>query len=227
MDEDGERRRRVARRWWAVPVVGLVLLAGCSSSATAVPDRVVVIGDSSAALEQSALASLLRGHYSTGYLIGNSERITPIATSAGSHLDDGGAPAVVVVNLGTNDALRARSAPDDVAPMQPLLDAVAQVPCVVLTTVSLGADEKSSSSVALVVNDQIKRQAAADPRRFKVVDWENFLATLPAASLPTYVRADRVRPTPAGARWLAQSDLAGIRSCGTTAQPTVIGAMGH
>ena len=227
MGDGVDRRSRVARRWWAAPVVGLAVLAGCSSSATAVPDHVVVIGDSFAAIQQPALASVLHGQYTANYLIGNTERIGPIAASAGSHLDDHGAPAVVVVNLGTNDAIRGANVRSDEAPLQPLIDAVSDVPCVVLTTISLGADERSRTSVALVVNDQIKRVASTDPTRFKVVDWENFLATLPEASLDTYVRPDRIHPTPAGTRWLAQADLAGIRSCGTPAQPTVIGAMGR
>ena len=56
-----------------------------------------------------------------------------------------------------------------------------------------------------------------------MVDWAHFLVTLPAPSLSTYLRADRVHPTPAGAAWLARSDLAGIQACGRSAQPTVLG----
>ena len=81
--------------------------------------------------------------------------------------------------------------------------------------------------MALILNNEIKRLAIADPKRIKVVDWENFLVTLPAASLSTYLKPNRIRPTPAGARWLAKSDVAGIQACGKVAQPTVIGAIGH
>jgi hypothetical protein len=227
MDERAVRPSRAGRRWWALPALALAGLAGCSSSSTAAANHVVVIGDSAAVLEQSTLAPLLNPRYQVTYLIRYYGRIGPIVATASGHLSDGGTPGVVVVNLGTDDASRPRPGSDSAAPLQPLIDVVAHVPCVVLTTVSLGADERSRHSVALIVNDQIKRLAKADPTRFKVVDWENFLVTLPPASLSTYLQADRIHPTPAGARWLAQSDLSGIEACGTSAQPTVIGPLGR
>jgi hypothetical protein len=186
---------------------------------------VLAVGDSIAAIEQPALAPLLLRHYRVTYAIRQSGRMGPVIAKANGHLSSDSTPGEVVINLGTDDAARPR--PNAAAPsLQPLVDAVSHVPCVVMTTISRGADERSRGSLALTVNDQIKRLSEANPTRVKVVDWENFLVTLPSASLSTYLKADRIHPTPAGARWLAQSDLSGIQACGTPIQPTVVGPPG-
>ena len=226
MIERAGRTVRVDRRWWVAPVAALALVAGCSSSSALARNHVLVIGDSSAALEQSALAPLLPPRDKVTYAIRYFGRMGPIIAVADSRMSADGTPGAVIVNLGTDDASRPRPKGPAIS-LQPVVDAVSRVPCVVLTTISLGADERSRSSVALTLNDEIKRKAAADLTRIKVVDWENFLVTLPAASLNTYLQADRIHPTPAGARWLAHSSVSGIQACGTTAQPTVIGPLGH
>ena len=51
----------------------------------------------------------------------------------------------------------------------------------------------------MTINDEIKALSRADPTRIKVVDWEDFLVTLEPASRSTYLDADLVHSTQAGA----------------------------
>lgn len=227
MDVRAVRRARVDRRWWAVPVVGLALLAGCSSSPAAAPNTVMVVGDSAALLEQSVLTPLLSPPHQVVYVARYRSSLVPFTTATTNRISITGVPGAMIVNVGSDEASRPRPHPTTVPTLQPFMDAVSGVSCVVLTTVSLGADERSQTTVALRLNNEIKRLAIADPKRIKVVDWENFLVSLPKATLSTYLRADRIHPTAAGAQWLAAADVSGIRMCGKVAQPTVIGAIGH
>ena len=218
---EGTGRSRA--RWSILSVVLLGLVAGCSSPSV-VADRVVVIGDSSGALQEPDLAAALHPKFQVSTVIRTEGRVGAIEAAAVGPLTDGGTPGVVVVNLGTDDAIRPVRSSGITVDLQPLLDAIHAVPCVVLMTVGVGADERSGSTVALQINRQILRQEAADPKRVKVVDWEHFLATLPPQSLSTYLAPDRVHPTTAGDQWLARSDLAGVEACGSAVQPTVLGA---
>ena len=227
MDVRAVGRARVDKWWWAVPVVGLALLAGCSSSPAAAPNTVMVVGDSVALLEQSVLTPMLAPPHHVVYVARYHSGIAPFATVTTGRMSSSGIPGAMIVNIGTDEASRPRPRPTTVPTLQPFMDAVSGVSCVVLTTVSLGADERSRTSVALILNNEIKRLAIADPKRIKVVDWENFLVSLPAAKLSTYLRPDRIHPTAAGAQWLATSDVSGIQLCGKVAQPTVIGAIGR
>ncbi len=227
MDGRGVRGARVDKRWWAVPVVGLALLAGCSSSPAAAPNTVMVVGDSVALMEQSVLTPMLAPPHHVVYVARYRSSLAPFTSATTNGIASSGVPGAIIVNVGTDEASRPRPHPTTVPTLQPLMDAVSGVSCVVLTTISLGADERSQTTVALRLNNEMKRLAIAEPRRIKVVDWENFLVTLPKAKLSTYLRSDRIHPTAAGAQWLATADVSGIRMCGKVAQPTVIATIGH
>lgn len=220
------RGPRVRRWWWAVPVAAMGVLSGCSSTPPVAADKVVVIGDSDATLQESTLSQVLTPRYHVTGIFRPDGRIGPLAADVTSAQSTGGVPIAVIVNAGANEALRNGARQLSQAPFAPMARALSGVPCVVLTTVSRGADERSRGTEAVTINDEIKALSRADPTRVKVVDWENFLVTLEPASRSTYLNADLVHPTQAGARWLAHSDLAGIESCGSPTQPTVVGPTG-
>jgi hypothetical protein len=214
-----ERRRRRGRRWTALPVLGLVVLAGCASS-TSLPS-VTVLGDSGAAVQQTDLARTLDPPYTPTYLIRYGGRIGEMSSVLSNAIRHTGNPGVAIVNLGTTQALR--GGPQQTgSPLQPLVSATSGVPCVVLTTVNVKVDN-GPGGLAAQINHEIKLLALSKPTKYKVVDWNEFLSTLPPPSLPTYLQANDRLETPAGAQWLATADLAGVHACGTTHQPTVIG----
>jgi len=218
-------RRRVAAPVIALAALALTL-AGCSKSAT-VPS-VIVVGDSVTSVEQAQLQGALDPPYSPTFLVVPSGgRIGEMSALLSDSIRSNGNPGVVITNLGTTDALQAGTSSTTISPLSPLVSAAAGVACVVLTTVNVRTDHRldhlPDATVAARINHQIKLLALSDPTRYKVVDWNEFLATLPAASVPTYLQANGYLETQAGAAWLARADLAGVRSCGSTHQPTVIG----
>lgn len=213
------RRRRGGRGRVVVPVLALAVLAGCASS-TATPS-VVVMGDSGAALQQSALATTLDPPYTPTYLIRYGGRIGEMSAVLTTAIHHDGNPGVAIINLGTTQALRGGPQRSG-GPLQPVVTATSGVPCVVLTTINVQVD-RGPGGLAAEIDHEIKRLMVSDPTKYKVVDWNEFVSTLPPPSVPTYLEANGYLETPAGAKWLATADLAGVHACGTTHQPTVLG----
>jgi hypothetical protein len=174
-------------------------------------------------VEQPDLQAALATDYTPTFLLRTEGRIAGLSALLRKYVRANGVPGAVVANVGTEDALQATVSTTSGRLLQPLLTAASSTPCVVLTTVSLRADH-AGGSVAARINHEITLLAQSDPTRYKVVDWNHFLATLPAPSVPTYLQSDRIIETAAGAAWLARSDDAGVRECGSIHQPTVIGS---
>jgi propanediol utilization protein len=207
------------------PVLALAVLAGCGTS-TATPS-VTVVGDTVTATELAQLQPLLNPPYTTTYVIRSDGRIGEMSSLLSSSIDSKGTPDIAIVNLGTIDAIQSHGAGNPVAsPLAPLVSAASGISCVVLTTVNVMTDRNTNDTVAVRINHEIKRLTHSDPTKYKIVDWNEFLATLPAPSVPTYLQSNGVVETSTGASWLAKSDLAAVRACGTTHQPTVIGPNG-
>ncbi|MGA2836178.1 MAG: hypothetical protein ABSF84_06235 [Acidimicrobiales bacterium] len=204
-----------------VPLLALGVVAGCSSSTSG---RVAVVGDSLTAIEHPYLSPALERDYTTTYLVRAGGRIAGMSALLQAYVGADGTPGVAVTNLGTTDALAPTRSTASGAVLQPLVTATASIPCVVLTTVSLRADQAAGDDVAAQVDHRIVALERSDPTKYKIVDWNHFLSTLPAPSVPTYLRAGGILETESGAMWLAKADEAAVRACGTAHQPTVIGA---
>ncbi len=219
------RSMRRGRTWMVAPVLALAVLAGCSNNA-ALPS-VTVVGDSVTSIEQPQLESALARDYATTYIVHTGGHIGEMSALLNSSINSNGTPKVVITNLGTTDALQTDGATTTGFLLAPLVSATSGVSCVVLTTVNVRTDfrpdQVPDGTVATRINHQIKLLEQSDPTKYKVVDWNEFLVTLPAASIPTYLQANRLMETAAGATWLDRSDLAAVHSCGSTHQPTVIG----
>jgi len=221
-------RVRRHRRWAAALVIALatLALAGCSNSAT-VPS-VIVVGDSVTSVGQAQLQSTLDPPYAPTFLVVPAGgRIGGMSALLSASIRSHGTPGIVISNLGTTDALQDRTSTSTGSPLAPLVSATAGTACVVLTTVNVRTDHRADQlpdvTVAARINHQIKLLERSDPTKYKVVDWNEFLVTLPAASVPTYLQANGYLETATGGAWLARADLAGVRACGSTHQPTVIG----
>jgi hypothetical protein len=208
---------------WGRPAViaGLVVLAGCGGPAPA--PRVAVVGDSTTALAQPAIASALAPRYDPGYVFRISIRTDQILGLVAIAVHDSGPPWGAVVNLGTNDAVQGRSVAQATGAYGQLLALLEPAHCVVLTTVGSNADLRGHSTVAAALNRQIAAEAAADPARFRVVDWNAFLAGLDPATRRTYLRPDGIHETDLGATWLASADRAALDDCRHSGKVPLIG----
>ena len=198
----------------SLPAVSLaVLLASCSTGTN--PPRVAVIGDSITALAQPDISKALSPSYRVGYVFRISVRIDQMLGPVASDLRRNGPTAAAVVNLGTNDAIAGGDSAHALASFGQLMTTVGPVNCVVLTTIGPFADRRGGSDVGASLNRKMAALVAADPRRYKLVDWYGFLMSQGSQGRPIYLQPDLIHETPAGARWLASSDKAALGTCGT------------
>ncbi len=218
-------RTHTGRRWAAIALVAFGVVAGCGSSSV---DRVAIVGDSLTANEEPYLGSALAPGYTPTFIVRNGGQIAGMSSLLQNYIDADGTPGVAVADLGTMDALAvtASTAPTSSgsALLQPLLAATSSIPCVVLTTVDLRADVVRGDEVAAQINHRIVGLERSDPTKYKVVDWNEFVSTLPGPSVATYLEPGGIEETASGAMWLSRVDYAAVRECGTTHQPTVIGS---
>ena len=201
-----------------------VILASCSSITS--PPRVSVVGDSITALARPDISIALERSYNVGYVFRISVRIDQMLDLVASDLQHNGPTAAVVINLGTNDAIAGGNSAHALVNFDQLVTTVGSVRCVVLTTVGPFADNRGGSDVGASLNRRMIDLVAADPRRYKLVDWYGFLKTLDSQLRPNYLQPDLIHETQAGARWIAASDKAALDTCGTDEQIRMIRAPG-
>ena len=217
----GRRRHRLV--WQCLPAASVaVLVAGCS--AVSGPPRVSVIGDSITALAQPDISTALDHTYNVSYVFRIGVRIDQMLGLVASDLKDNGPTAAAVINLGTNDAIAGGNSAHALASFNQLLTAVGSVRCVVLTTIGPFADNRGRSDVGASLNRKLIALVAADPRRYKLVDWNGFLNALDSQTRPNYLQPDLIHETQAGARWIAAQDEAALDTCGTDEQTPMIPA---
>ena len=197
-----------------------VILVGCSSVTS--PPRVAVVGDSITALAQPDISSALEPSYSVGFLFRISVRIDPMLDLVASDLQRNSPTAAVVINLGTNDAIAGGDSAYALMNFDQLMTTVGSVRCVVLTTIGPFADNRGGSDVGASLNRRMNDLLAADPRRYKLVDWNGFLKSLKSQVHPIYLQRDLIHETQAGARWIAASDKKALDMCGTDEQIPMI-----
>lgn len=154
--------------------------------------RVPVVGDSITFVSAHEIATALEGRYQPDLHAAIGERIDQMLPALRTALRAD--PFAVVVNLGTNDALQARTHPDWQRGFTSMVAALAPVRCVVLTTISSLVDGPSASAVASEINRAISEAVSAHPN-FHVVDWN---AAVHRPSGPSLLDAGRIHPSPAG-----------------------------
>jgi lysophospholipase L1-like esterase len=198
-------------RW--LLAVATVLFASSSSPGVSKPS-VVFDGDSITVISTSAIHTLLDPSYNVEVLAVDGVRIdqslSALLLALQSH------PFAVVENLGTNDALSGGAHSNWMSSWDHLIQMTRTTSCVVLTTVGVAADAiYGHKPIAARINADIKRLAARDPKKFKVADWNGFLTGRPKGDWRTYVRADLIHPTAAGAVEIAMLDKKALDQCAT------------
>jgi hypothetical protein len=199
-----QRSTRPKRRHLAVMVVSVVLVVSVAAIVVVAyissPElgSVAVVGDSITVVAHDDIAASLAGAYSPDFHAIWGQRIDQmlptLSVVAGRH------PSDVVVNLGSNDAIQAATHPDWQRAFDQMIEMLAPMHCVVLTTVSTLLDvSPGSAPVAADIDAAIVSVASTRPN-FHVIDWN---AAVHAPNGVGLLSADRVHPSPAGQLTLA------------------------
>src|SRR5258708_4768564 len=183
-------------------LVLLTVVAALATIAVVVVRRssrpVPVIGDSITFLASHDISSALGGAYHAEIHGGVGKRIDEMLPILGEELREH--PFAVVVDLGTNDVLQARTHPDWQRGFERMIAMLVSSRCVVMTTISTRVDGPSASpEVAAEINDAIA-MVVTSHRNFHAVDWNAAVHGIDGASL---LVADRIHPSPAGQLTLA------------------------
>lgn len=194
------RPRRAVRRvvgvaaWVAVAAVVSVAVAGCGLFAG---PPVAIIGDSITWQSASALHSRLDGDYTVDL------RAVPGAT-VGDMLGTaaemaGNDPTQLVVNLGSNDAMKGVDPAQSAADFEAMLDTFAGVRCVHLVTVHeyiVTPDQGILRDRVLATNAALRE--VADRRGVQVIDWTEAVGWARLEPDSPEVLTDTVHLTPEG-----------------------------
>jgi hypothetical protein len=191
--------------------VAIVLFTSSGCLSVSKPS-VVFDGDSITVISTPAIHTLLDPRYNVDDLAVDGVRIdqslSALLVALRSH------PFAVVENLGTNDALSGGAHSNWMSSWDHLIQMTKATSCVVLTTVGVAADAiYGHKPIAASINADIKRLAAREPKKFKVADWNGFLTGRPKGGWRTYVRADLIHPTTAGAVEIATLDKKALDQC--------------
>jgi lysophospholipase L1-like esterase len=158
---------------------------------------VPVVGDSITFLATHDIAVALGGTYHPEIQSKIGQRIDQMLPPLRDALRTD--PFAVVVNLGTNDALQARTHPDWRSGFARMVEMLAPARCVELATVSTLVDARGTPPVAVEINRAIAAAVSTHPN-FHVVDWN---AAVHRANGLSLLKSDRIHPSPAGQLALA------------------------
>ena len=188
------------RRVPVVIVVAAVLAGGAylAISQWSSAPTVVVIGDSITYFSGNDIRAALGAGYDADIEAGIGRRIDEMlpALERAAHAH----PFAVVVNLGSNDALQARTHPDWRRGFDRLLALLTSQRCVLLTTINTRLPgQAGTGTVANDINTALVSAADAH-RNLHIVDWN---AAVHGENEATLLTPDRIHPSPAGQLTLA------------------------
>jgi hypothetical protein len=192
-------RARCERGISAAAVLVLVVVLGAGAAVAFVllrkPNgrRVPVVGDSITVFAGHDIATALRPTYRAQIQAVIGQRIDQMLPTVRN--DVAQHPYAIVVNLGTNDVLQARTRSGWRTSFNEMVAALAPVPCVELTTIStLVSAPTAEPVVASQINDAIA-SAIASHKNFHVVDWNAAVHEVNGTSL---LIPDHVHPSASG-----------------------------
>jgi len=208
MDRPTRRYGLIVLAGLTVVVVGVVVvLVGATTPSK---PTVQVVGDSIVYFSEPQISVALEPRYRAEVDGGIGRRLDEMLPQVEKAVADH--PFAVVVDLGTNDVLQARTHPDWRTGFDRMVALLAPERCVVITTVSTLVDGSVASlAVAAALNDAILR-AAGVHHNFHVVDWN---AAVHAAGGLELLTPDRIHPSIEGRLTLADLVRTAVdRHCG-------------
>ncbi|MCU1467769.1 MAG: putative acyltransferase [Actinomycetia bacterium] len=197
--ESPRRRTLLSARAFIVLAVAVALVAGTylrirgwSSKPT-----VAVVGDSITLFSGTDISTALGNGYDADIHAGIGRRIDEMLPTleavARAH------PFAVAINLGSNDALQARTHPDWRTGVDRMLALLTPGRCVLLTTINVRLPGPGSTSIVANNINTALDEAARAHTNFHVVDWNAALRGKEA----TLLTVDQIHPSPAGQLTLA------------------------
>jgi lysophospholipase L1-like esterase len=178
----------------AAILAAIVAFDGPGSSRT-----VPVVGDSITFFAGRDISGALNGAYHADVRGEIGKRIDEVLPTLQAAIRR--SPFAVVVNLGTNDALQARTHPEWRSGFERMIAALSPTRCVLLTTISTRlAGPSAVREVASAINDAIGAAVTAHPN-MHIVDWNGALHGPDGAGL---LLPDRTHPSAAGQLTLAK-----------------------
>ena len=189
-------------------VAGSLLLSGCGGNKGPV---VAVVGDSITVISAPGVEAQLRGY--TLYMRAvDGKRIDEMIPMLRAEMRRN--PKAVVVNLGTNDALQARTHPNWLTGFNTVWELTQSRPCVVFVTVNTNADDLGKGEVAVAINTAIRR-LATEHHNVQVVDWNAAVHADKSLLASRHPRADNIHPySSRGWRWLGNHYRSALLACG-------------
>jgi hypothetical protein len=203
------------RRWsLAAALCSLAVVASaCQYQGNQSGPKVDVVGDSITWLATPDISGALAPHYAylvsgkVGYTIAQQQPTINFLLANNS-----GAPADVIVNLGTNDAMKQHQPggyPQYQADYNNMVASLAGVHCVILVTINTLTDYPSGNT-AQTINSDIA-QTVATRHNFHEIDWANLISQGNNAQQwlnPT----DMVHPNAAGQQEIANLYLQALQA---------------
>ncbi len=190
----------------------LVAVSGCASAVGRVPAnrRVAVVGDSITSLSADDIHSELTAAGYDATVVGRIGRSASEVDADVMAARNSG-PAVVLLELGTNDVTRSADGQGSAADYERWMSGyIAEFPdsCVVVTTVSSHRPSPAMNETARAINSWLHTRAS------HVVEWDNYEWSERKDGI-VIVESDDVHPNPAGQEALGHLDLAAVKSCPT------------
>jgi hypothetical protein len=190
-------------------VVSALLLSGCGGSGKG--PVVAIVGDSITVISAPGVEAELRG-YALYIRAEDGKRMDQLIPALRTELQRD--PRAVVINLGTNDALQARTHSDWVSGFDTVWDLVRSTSCVVYVTVGTNADYLGKGVVAADLNRAME-QLAAKHHNVQIVDWNAAVHEDPRLLASRNPPADHIHPyQKRGWHWLGNHYRTALLACG-------------
>jgi len=123
-------------------------------------------------LATADIRTALDAGYETRIIAENGQRIDEMLPPLREALGRDGSVAAVFVNLGTNNVIQHETYAGALDDLDHLIETVADVPCVVLTTISTFLDTSFGSALAGRLNAKIRALREQDSGKYQIVDWD-------------------------------------------------------
>jgi lysophospholipase L1-like esterase len=186
------------------------VLTGCASAVGRVPvnRRVAVVGDSITYLSAEDITDELTASGYEPTVVGRIGRSASEVDADVTAAQRSG-PAVILLELGTNDITRSAHGNGSAADYERWMsEYIAEFPdsCVIVTTVSSHRPSPAMNQTARSINAWLHTKTS------HVVEWDSYEWSQRENGV-VIVEPDEVHPTPAGQEALGHLDLAAVKTC--------------
>jgi lysophospholipase L1-like esterase len=199
---------------WCSLGVGLLALGGCADDGPR--QDVALIGDSITTLVDDDLRDISPSRFHLEVRATNGatagEMLASVQDLRGAAMEQ------AIVNVGTNDVIKAIPLEETTAAIDGLIALFQEATCIHLTTVSehiVSLEDPSVQDRAAAINEHLRQLAEGD-ERIHLIDWSGYVAEYFDAGEPDgSLLTDTVHPTELGQDRLRAQYIDALRSCPT------------